>query len=351
VTASDGPRPALPGPDTLVEREPGFLDALVEARRLLRRALAQPKRVLAVTLLLTLAVVGRRALKAPTYPGEVVLRVTESLDAPGVGPKPVGRLREHVVDAVFTAPRLLPILHAHQINASWLAKDENFAVQSFKEDIEVITFRNYFLEDRYHGDPARSARISIAYFNHDPVLALTVARELAELVVEQESLGLTEQVEVALAAAAIDARHAREDVERRVAELAEARASGAVGARRLEEELEAAKVRLGSTQRFQASLELSLASERQRLGVRFDVVDAGVAVRPRPLWVTLVALGFAVFLGALPVVAIGFGAFDRRVRLPEDIERLGMRLVGHVRVRGFGAGSLSHRRDASDVVE
>ncbi len=336
---------------SLVEREPGLRDAGREAARLIRRARAQPLRVLSVTLLLTLVVVGRSALRPPVYPAEVVLRVTESLDGTMVGPKPIGRLREHVVDAVFTAPRLVPILREHSIDPKWLDRDENFAVQSFKEDIDVVTYRNFFLEDRYYGDPARSARIVVGYANKDPVLALTVARELADLVIEQESAGRTEQVEVAIVSAGQSSEQAREDVDRRVEALAAARGRSGVEAKRLEDDLEAAKVRLGSTQRFAASLDLSLASEKQRLGVRFDVVDAGVAARPRPAWVSLLVLGLAAFAGALPVVAIGFGAFDRRIRVPDDVRRLGLRLVGHVDAYGGHHGSPSHRRDVSDVID
>jgi hypothetical protein len=341
---------------SLFDREPGLADAGREVARLLRRAAARPVLVLGLAGAITLAVVAKRVLAPPTYPGQVVLRVTENADDPGARPRPVGRLREHVNDAVFTAGHLLPILRRHGLEKEWLERDENHAIERFKDDLSVATYRNFFLQERYEGDPARSARIAIRYRHADPVVAIEVARELAELVIRQESEGLVEQLQAALAGADDTLARARQEVEAREVALAEAargaaEGKGSVELAQLQQAVERATRQLADAQRFRGALDLSIAAERRRLGVRFDVVEPGFAARPETTWLVLLALCAGIFAASLPIVAITVGAFDRRIRHEDDVRRLGLRIVGHVPAhRGNEIGSFADRRGAMDAV-
>src|SRR5262245_50963846 len=90
--------------------EPDLKVAGSEIARLGRRARLHPVRVLIVSLLLALAVVGIRARTDPLYPARVVLRVTESDRGGSNSPRPKRRLREYVRDAVFSNARLLELV-------------------------------------------------------------------------------------------------------------------------------------------------------------------------------------------------------------------------------------------------
>jgi len=78
-------------------------------------------------------------------------------------------------------------------------------------------------------------------------------------------------------------------------------------------------------------LEQRKNSDKQRLELRFDRVDWGapkVAI-DKPFAIAKVAL-FA-FFGLLPIVALGVGAFGRKVYDDHDVTRLGLRSLGFVR--------------------
>ena len=79
------------------------------------------------------------------------------------------------------------------------------------------------------------------------------------------------------------------------------------------------------------TLETRKNADTQSLELRFDRVDWGapkVAV-DKPWAIGRVAL-FS-FLGLLPVIALGVGAFSRKVYDDQDVTRLGLRSLGFVR--------------------
>ena len=64
----------------------------------------------------------------------------------------------------------------------------------------------------------------------------------------------------------------------------------------------------------------------------------------------LTILGTLAFLIVFPLAALGFGAFDPRVYDPDDVRRLGLVPLGHVRAFvGDDVGSLMSRGEADDV--
>ena len=86
--------------------------------------------------------------------------------------------------------------------------------------------------------------------------------------------------------------------------------------------------------------------EDRAMGLRFEMVDdGGEAVEPQSRLVSLVVQGALVFLLAVPIVAMGLGAFDARVLDVDDLVRLGLAPLGTVPAfAGDGVGSLASRR-------
>lgn len=300
-------------------REPSGLAGLRRAVGLLRDGFRRPLTTLLLTGFFTAAVVLFSLLGRRSYRPEFVLRVVES-QAPSRHAPPLKRqLAEYVRQAVFTSQPLLELMRKHHLYPTLSKRNARAAVESFKEDISVEVYQNYFLEHRAPGNVPRSARLTVSFHAEDPALALAVTRELGELIVRHERASRGEQASGAAARAArardiwVSAWQRRSaDIAAKTAALAESSAAdprlqvelvGLIGSMpALERELSAAERRA-------AALELGAAWERQGIGLNFEVVDDGAvpgrAARvQRALWA-----GVATLLCGLPLVAITVGAF------------------------------------------
>lgn len=121
-----------------------------------------------------------------SYSPEYVLRVVEAdRDSTGI-PRPRRELAEYVKKAVFTSEPLLDVMSRHGLYASLARKNPSAALESFREDIEVEVRQNYLVEERATGAAPRSARLVVRYHDADPEVAVSVTRELGELVVKRE---------------------------------------------------------------------------------------------------------------------------------------------------------------------
>jgi hypothetical protein len=322
-----------------IDQELGLVGAGREIRRLARRAAARPVRTLGITLLITLAVVGRNARKVQAYPSRIVFRVTEGeLDAT-TAPPPNRQLKSYVKTAIFSNGRLIELMRARKLRAAALKKDPAQAAEDMREDIGVEVWRNYFLDARGMFDPARSARLAIVYADKDPQLAYDVVRDLGALI--QQSEGSTRVAEAEQAAEQITGMvaAAREELTRAQVKIAEkelalthAKPDVAVGLtveltdlRQAILSLEARVERLSSAK---SELALRADIERHQLGLQFELVDSGRPARivhPHPI-----RLGLIVFLLVLPLVGIAIGAFNSRVYDLDDVRRLGIEPLGQV---------------------
>jgi hypothetical protein len=120
----------------------------------------------------------------------------------------------------------------------------------------------------------------------------------------------------------------------------------------LRKSLEPAAERVRKADTKRGDLELALVLEMNDLGVRFDKIDDRVEVVSRKSTPKgLFMLGSVVFILALPFAIMFVGAFDSRVYDLDDVNRLGLRGLGHVPpYRGDHVGSLEARARASGRV-
>lgn len=303
-----------------VARERGLKLGLLQARRLLELGLRRPFTSLVASVGLALVALSGVVLLRPAYQPRYVIRVIENDRDPGMTTRPNRQLREYVLGSIFTSDPLFRIMQKDGVSPALLRKNPRAALESFREDIEVEVYRNYFVAARDEKSPPRSARVAVRYESKDPDLALAVTRDLGQLIVEHEQ-------EVRRVRALRAAREADrfvnvlastlEERRRRVLAAKTAMGSGTgLDSERVVElvslagSLEPLELRLAEAERQKASLDLGSAFADHGAGMFFEIVDSG-SIPPSAR--AHVKRYLAVFLGSLcfgfPLVAIAVGAF------------------------------------------
>jgi len=299
--------------------EVGVFGTAAQCAALWRAGFSRLWLTLSLSLAVSSLVVGCLMLMGRTYAPTFVIRVVEAEHHTRAMPPLKRQLGEYVRQAVFTSQPLLEIMKRHGLYPSLLRKNQRAALESFKEDISVEVYQNYFVEQRAPGDSPRSARLLVSFRSKNAEQALAVTRELGALIVAHERNTRRDQ---ALAAVA-RAEHARDvlvsayqersaDVVAKQSEMSRAQGGdpelqvqvvgllGSLG--RLERDVEAAERRA-------SALDLGATLERHGMGLSFQIVDDGsLPGRAGRLQAQALA-GAATFVFGLPLIALGVGAF------------------------------------------
>jgi hypothetical protein len=308
---------------TWFDKEPRLVDFIRQGAELCVRGVRRPWLTLLVALVGALLVALVLAFGKYAYAPRLVLRLEEGGgDAVAGGANVKRRLGEYVRQGIFTSEPLLALIRRHGLYPSLAAKNPRAAIESFREDIDVDVYQNYFVELREPGTTPRSARVAVSYHSPDREKALLVTRELGALIKERETRLRRDQAD----RAAQEAERAREAlraaVQRRSVEIAEKKNAvlattvpdaaiqvelvGLLGSMdSLERDLEAATRRA-------ASFQLGAALEQGGVGLSVEVVDDATLPNDarRNYWIALAA--GASFLLGLPLSAMAVGAFFPR---------------------------------------
>lgn len=331
-----------------------------ELQRLKRRAKARPIGFVLLAALLAGAVVYKRSRRPASYKARVVMVVTEGELSTDRTPLPRKELRDYVTALSFTRARLLSVVEELDLYPARAVRGDDYAAAAMRSNLKVDVYRNYFANDRGFETARRSARIGIIFRDSDPERAIRVARRVAELIAETESRRREQSSSDAVDQSRAVSSRARLAMEERRALLTEAlvgrdraRKAGealreaelSLEIERLQQQLESDRDLVRLTEADVRDIELRAALDTSRLGLSFEVADEHA---PEPLdpnaWLVLATLGVVSFVFLLPLCAIGVGAFDSRVHDLEDVERLGLDVVGHVPgFRGDRVGSLDRR--------
>jgi hypothetical protein len=268
---------------------------------------------------LALGIFGLVAFGRRTYTPAFVLRVVELERTPGSTQPLKHQLAEYVRQAVFTSQPLLEVMRHEGLYPSLQRKNERAALESFREDITVDVYQNYFVSNRGAGAGPRSARLSVSFRSRDSEQALAVTRALGALIVQHEQLARRDQAQ----SAAWRAGHARDalvsayqqrsaDVVATQSALTEAQKPdprrqvelvgllGSLGA--LERQVDAAE-------KHSSALELGATLERHGMGLSFQVVDDGSLPGRAERMRAAAWSGVATLLFGLPLLALGVGAY------------------------------------------
>lgn len=332
-------------PDDWFESEQPYATACaIELRRIRRRTAARPLLVIALAALVTAAITYRVATKAPTVEAQVVIAVSEEALAdhrraqlPAVG------LRDYVSSVLLSDRRLLAIVDKYSRGLRARLGDE-FALTELREQLEIEVWRNTFTYyDAYSQDARKSARIGITVANSDPDRAASLARAVADAVIaghDEEHRGRTRALadRVALMRTQTEAELeqlagavSRKDEAIRRAHDAQQPALAAalyLELTTLEHAQKVAREQLSTIVQSRDALAYEIA--RAGLDVSMRVVEERRPPRPEhepfELLIVIAVVGTCSLLGAALVV----GAFDARIHEPEDLQRLGLPVLGHV---------------------
>jgi hypothetical protein len=290
------------------------------ARRLARRSRASWPLWLGAALLVSGGLTARRAWAPLRYEVTTVLRVSEgTLDASGSNLNG-GALRAHVNERAFKSEHLTGVMKRHPEWFGGLAVDPEQAVAGFRAAMDVSFSENGFIEDRGPGDPPRAARIAVTFRARSPEASWTIAHELDELVIGSALEGQRADLEREAAAAADLLRRAQEDLGRAVREDPTGNDPRVRAARERWRKAQAAAAA--------ATMEQHAATAQQAL--HFELVDPGRKPEDQKDLEPLVTRFIVSFLAAILAGWLLAGAFDPRVLDADDVEMVGVSVLGRL---------------------
>jgi capsular polysaccharide biosynthesis protein len=343
--------------DEWYESEPSTRRQMVaEVQRIKRRVLARPIPVILLAALLTGAIMYKLAKKKPIVEAEVVLMLKEAEQTnqreTGL---PVNELRQYVLNRLLPKAKLSEIIERHDLFHLRKKLGIDYAIEELMSQVEITIWKNEFLYAEESG--GRSARIGVAFADTDPDRALVVARDLAQVVIDTA----TELRQKSADELANEIAHTRDTLQLRSAELAQqisekqvkADEAASLGKAKIAEALgleideltkEAKHVDQDLTSIATSGESLTDRLVASGLDVTLSIVDENRPPRPAPRTFELILIGVVVGLFALLGSALLIGAFDSRVHDTDDVERLGLPVLGHVPgFPGDQVGSLAAR--------
>jgi hypothetical protein len=304
---------------TWLDEEPTVAASFREAAGLLWAGLRRGSATWLAALLLASALAGAVLFARHAYAPRFVLRVVEANRDVHSMPHVRSELREYVQQVVFTSEPLFELIRQHGLYPKLMRNNSRAALDSFKEDISVEVYQNYFVEERPAGALPRSAHLAVSYRSADRELALAVTRDLGALIIRHELAARREQARDAAAAAEIARDSAVRAVQQRNQEILEKQAlvrQASTPDSKLQVELVGLlgslaplERRAEAAERRASALDLSAAFERGGIGLYFEIVDDASLPSGRDelhtrLW--LAALSFAL---AVPLFATAIGVF------------------------------------------
>jgi hypothetical protein len=317
--------------------------------------------VLAIALIVTVGLTYKLATRKQIYRAEVVLAMHEGSlgradKATGL---PLGELKELVKTVLLPDNRLADVIEKHDLERLRGKLGMPWAISELRAALEVEIWRNSFIYyDPENPNREASARIGLTVSDADPDKAYLVARDLAQIVIEEvrdQRLLLTKRVAGDIAAY-------RETLSTQLAQLEQERSERLVQQAQATRDgkgavAQALQLRLTQIDEDQKRIEKTLSDINRSQDVLADrIAEAGldlvveIASERRPLrpdskGLLIAILGVFVGIGSLLGAALVLGAFDSRVHDVDDVVRLGLPVLGHVPgFPGDDIGSLEARR-------
>lgn len=323
------------------EHEPGSSALAWETRRLWRRACRRGWLWAALCALIIIGALGATTRRPIRHTAKAVVRFTQTEPRNGSRTPWTDRsLRGYVTEVAFSQRRLLDIIERYRLDGGpGTPADPPLAISELREHIVVEVLQNRAISLLDPADRPRSAHVVIRFAHADRERARAVATDLARLVVatgQNQRRDDARQVADEAASAAENGRVRVERLRRQAArlaqELAQTDAPTAISAAR--EAVKAAETHQGRLEEARLMADLRLRAESERSGLDITLLDAPPPRAPWPLPRRLAAVGIGATVMALPICALLIGAFDRRVYMTDDLRRLGVPWLGHVRGPG-----------------
>jgi hypothetical protein len=332
--------------DGWYEGEPSTRKQIVaEIQRIRRRTRVHPFRVLLLAAAITSLISWKLLTRPHAFESEVVLLLTEgSLSAkhPAV---PVEELHGWVYDVLLPNDRLAQLIDDHHMYRIRRAFSREDAIAELRENIEIEIWKNTFVNyDEDEGTEAEhSARIGLTYTDTDRDRAAQISHELAEIIIS-EGFDLRRELNRQLSKSAAAVRKSLTG-RMRALTLERAQKDQAVklalhdGKPALARALDLAIVSLDAELKNIQKELLDVAGGRDLyaeqianngLDMSLTIAEERPPDHPETHLFTMLVVVAIVAFGSLFGSALLLGAFDSRVHETDDIERLGLPVLGHL---------------------
>lgn len=355
-------RPTLSqlGDDWYESEESTRAGFVTELQRVRRRFAARPLPVLLLAALITGALVYKIHKKHPIVESEVILALSEGQLGNGHTGIPADQLRQYVMNVLLPDKQLLALIEKKNLSPLRKKLGDQFAIEELREQIEIDIWKNSFMYyDDEDSEARKSARIGITVMDADPERADMLAHELASIAIVQHELE-RERIARSIGEQIATMREATADqlgdVENRIAmaqtALAKAKQAGKNGLASalvlelatLDGERKRAQTQMSNITGSKDNLAVGIAAAG--LDLNLEVVEERSAPQPEKSQFVLIMILFVVGVGAFFGATLVVGAFDSRIHDTDDVERLGLPVLGHVPgFAGDSVGSL-HARGA-----
>lgn len=330
------------------------LGMIVEVQRIRRRMRARPGPIFVVAFLLAVLISFKIWTRPTLVQSRVVLALSQGELSEHDTALPVDELRQYVVNVLLPDKKLGELIEKRNMFPSRHLTGMQFAIDSLREQFEIEIWKNTF---EMGDDADRSARIGITVTDTDPDRSYDLARDLGSVVIgsaQDQRLQMTKLLasrvaEVHDSAAARLEELAREESEKEIA-ISNAHRDGKLA---LAQALTLELAQLAHEQMSAEKTISDIATSKDTLADRLTTAGLDVSVTvvderrgqlPEHREFIMVMIAVLVALAALLGTALILGAFDPRVHDTEDVERLGLSVLGHLPgFPGDEVGSLEAR--------
>jgi capsular polysaccharide biosynthesis protein len=328
---------------------------IVEVQRIRRRTRTRPIPVLLLAAAITVGVTYKLATRKKPVEAEVVLLLTESSLSQKHNGLPVDELRAYVANVLLPDSKLLELVSRRDLYKNRTKLGDQYAIDELRSQIEIQIWKNSFLS--YDEAEQHSARIGITVADLDPDQAYDLARDLATIVI-QTAQDQRQQMTSQLSAQIGEMRDQLDERLQRLSRQSSEQEQAVLKARRegnekLAQAIELSLATLWHEEKRAAKTLEEIAQSRDALADRISAagLDMSVSVveehRPRASehhGFVVAMIAFVIAIGSLLGSAVFFGAFDSRVHDADDVERLGLTVLGHLPgFQGDHVGSLAAR--------
>jgi hypothetical protein len=331
-----------------------------EVQRIKRRTIVRPIPVILLALVITGGIVYKVATKKHQYEAEIVLAIKEGamLNQDKNTGLPVEELKELVSTVLLPDAKLADLIERRNLHRLRDKFGMKWAIAELRDQIAIDVWKNSFI----YYDPDESnrfaqARVGLTVVDDDPDGAFLLAHDLAAIVIDEvreHRLDIAKKVSSQVA-------ELREVMTTRLQNLELERATKMVAVAEAHRDhkatlAQALKIQLLAIDDQQKQTEKTLSDIAQSQDVLADrVAAAGLDLvieivsekrpdRPESQGLLIAIIAVVVGLGALIGSALVLGAFDSRVHDTDDVERLGLPVLGHVPgFAGDKVGSLEAR--------
>lgn len=350
------------GDDWYESEESTRAGLVTELQRIAQHTYVHPVRVIALAALITGAIGYKIAKKQPLVEAEVTLALTEG-QMSGTAQRsgiPMDQLREYVNSVLLPDKQLAALIEKRNLYRLRKSLGMQFAINELREQTEIQIWKNSF---QYYDDEdenaKKSARIGITVMDRDPDQAYELAHDLASIAVVQHEIErdriareVTRQVEAMRASTEKQLTNIETAIAVKQAAIAKARSSGKNGLASallldiatLDGDRKRALDQMHQISVSQDGIAVQIAAAG--LDLNLSIVEERRPERVERSAFVLVLILVVIGTGALIGAATFLGAFDSRIHDTDDVERLGLPVLGHVPgFAGDSVGSL-HARGA-----